>query len=137
MSRDLNLRKGKNLIALGSLAALVGFDFHQLQETVKDLFGRRPEFIESNRIALLAGFQWVKDNIHEEVPYRLAPPDPGHEPELVMSGNRAIVAGALAAGCRFFGGYPITLPRISWRRWPSGCPSWAVPLCRLRMRSQP
>ena len=108
MSRDLNLRKGKNLIALGSLAALVGFDFHQLQETVKDLFGRRPEFIESNRIALLAGFQWVKDNIHEEVPYRLAPPDPGHEPELVMSGNRAIVAGALAAGCRFFGGYPIT-----------------------------
>ena len=25
-----------------------------------------------------------------------------------MSGNRAIVAGALAAGCRFFAGYPIT-----------------------------
>jgi 2-oxoglutarate ferredoxin oxidoreductase subunit alpha len=108
MSRDLNLRKGKNLIALGSLAALVGFDFPQLQETVKDFYGRRPEFIESNRIALLAGYQWVRDNVHAEVPLRLAPPSPEHEPELVMSGNRAIVAGALAAGCRFFGGYPIT-----------------------------
>jgi 2-oxoglutarate ferredoxin oxidoreductase subunit alpha len=109
MARDLNLRKGKNLIALGALSALVGFDFPQLQTTVKDLYGRaRPQFIESNRIALLAGFQWVKDNFSSEMPFRLAPPDATHEPELVMSGNRAIVAGALAAGCRFFAGYPIT-----------------------------
>jgi 2-oxoglutarate ferredoxin oxidoreductase subunit alpha len=109
MARDLNLRKGKNLIALGALSALVGFDFPQLQATVKDLYGRsRPQFIESNRIALLAGYQWVKDNIQGEVPFRLAAPDATHEPELVMSGNRAIVAGALAAGCRYFAGYPIT-----------------------------
>jgi 2-oxoglutarate ferredoxin oxidoreductase subunit alpha len=109
MARDLNLRKGKNLIALGALSALVGFDFPHLQATVKDLYGRaRPQFIESNRIALLAGFQWVKDNVSSEMPFRLVPPDGAHEPELVMSGNRAIVAGALAAGCRFFAGYPIT-----------------------------
>jgi 2-oxoglutarate ferredoxin oxidoreductase subunit alpha len=109
MARDLNLRKGKNLIALGALTALVGFDFQQLQSTVKSQYGgRRPEFIESNRMALLAGYQWVKDNIQGEVPFRIAPPDTAHESELVMSGNRAIVAGALAAGCRFFAGYPIT-----------------------------
>ena len=109
IARDLNLRKGKNLIALGALSALVGFDFPQLQETVKDLYGRkRPEFIESNRIALLAGFQWVKDHVKGDAPIRLAPPYAAREPELVMSGNRAIVAGALAAGCRFFAGYPIT-----------------------------
>jgi 2-oxoglutarate ferredoxin oxidoreductase subunit alpha len=109
MGRGLNLRKGKNLIALGALSALVGFDFPQLQETVKDLYGRRrPQFIESNRIALLAGFQWVKDHVEGEAPIRLAPPHTAHESELVMSGNRAIVAGALAAGCRFFAGYPIT-----------------------------
>jgi 2-oxoglutarate ferredoxin oxidoreductase subunit alpha len=109
MARDLNLRKGKNLIALGSIAALFDFDFQQLQATVKQTFGRkRPEFVESNRMALLAGYQWVRDNISRDVPFRLAPPDASHEPELVMSGNRAIVAGALAAGCRYFAGYPIT-----------------------------
>jgi 2-oxoglutarate ferredoxin oxidoreductase subunit alpha len=109
MARDLNLRKGKNLIALGALSALVGFDFQQLQSTVKAQYGsKRPQFIESNRMALLAGYQWVKDNIRSDVPFRIAPPDPAHESELVMSGNRAIVAGALAAGCRFFAGYPIT-----------------------------
>ena len=109
LARDLNLRKGKNLIALGALSALVGFDFPKLQETVKDLYGRkRPQFIESNRIALLAGFQWVKDHVEGDAPIRLAPPDAAREPELVMSGNRAIVAGALAAGCRYYAGYPIT-----------------------------
>jgi 2-oxoglutarate ferredoxin oxidoreductase subunit alpha len=109
MSRDLNLRKGKNLIALGALAALVSFDFPALQATVKDLYGRkRPEFIESNRMALLAGYQWVRDNIRDEVPFRLAPPQKTDELQLVMSGNRAIVAGSLTAGCRYFAGYPIT-----------------------------
>jgi 2-oxoglutarate ferredoxin oxidoreductase subunit alpha len=109
MARDLNLRKGKNLIALGALSALFGFDFQQLQATVKEKFGKkRPEFVESNRMALLTGYQWVKDNVREETPFHLAAPDPAPEPALVMSGNRAVVAGALAAGCRYFAGYPIT-----------------------------
>ncbi len=108
LARDMNLRKGKNLIALGALTALLGLDFNQLQATVKDKFGRRPEFVESNRMALLAGYEWVKNNLPGEPPLRLGPPDSDHEPELVMSGNQAIVAGALAAGCRFYAGYPIT-----------------------------
>jgi 2-oxoglutarate ferredoxin oxidoreductase subunit alpha len=109
MSRELNLRKGKNLIALGALAGLLGFDFAKLQATVKEKYGgKRPEFIESNRMALLAGYQWTKDSAADGGPLRLAPPDLSRGEELVMSGNRAIVAGALAAGCRFFAGYPIT-----------------------------
>jgi 2-oxoglutarate ferredoxin oxidoreductase subunit alpha len=109
MAHDLNLRKGKNLIALGALTALLGFDFPELQATVKDLYGRkRPQFVESNRMALLAGYQWVRDNIQGDVPLQLARPQETREQQLVMSGNRAIVAGALTAGCRFFAGYPIT-----------------------------
>jgi 2-oxoglutarate/2-oxoacid ferredoxin oxidoreductase subunit alpha len=109
LAHDLNLRKGKNLIALGVLSALLGFDFQQLQATVKEKFGgRRPEFVESNRMALLAGYEWVKDHMGAEPSLRLRAPDPAHESELVMSGNQAIVAGALAAGCRYFAGYPIT-----------------------------
>jgi 2-oxoglutarate ferredoxin oxidoreductase subunit alpha len=109
LARDLNLRKGKNLIGLGALCALIGFDLQQLQSTVREKFGKaRPEFAESNRMAVLAGYQWVRESIKGESPVRMAPPDPAHDAELVMSGNQAIVAGALAAGCRFFAGYPIT-----------------------------
>jgi len=108
LARDLNLRKGKNLIGLGALAALFGFDFNELQATVKEKFGTRPEFAESNRMALLAGFEWVRKNITGEVPLRLVTPHRREGSALVMSGNQAIVAAALAAGCRFFAGYPIT-----------------------------
>ena len=109
MASDLNLRKGKNLIALGALTALLGFDFPELQATVKGLYGRkRPQFVESNRMALLAGYQWVRDNVQGDVPFRLAKPQETREQQLVMSGNRAIVAGALTAGCRYYAGYPIT-----------------------------
>jgi 2-oxoglutarate ferredoxin oxidoreductase subunit alpha len=59
-------------------------------------------------MALLAGYQWVKDNIGTEAPIQMGLPDVDREPQLVMSGNRAIVAGALAAGCRYYAGYPIT-----------------------------
>ncbi len=108
LARDMNLRKGKNLIGLGALAALFGFDFNVLQATVKEKFGTRPEFAESNRMALLAGFEWVRKNIAGEIPLRLAAPHRREGSALVMSGNQAIVAAALAAGCRFFAGYPIT-----------------------------
>ena len=109
LAHDLNLRKGKNLIGLGVLSALCGLDFQQLQATVKDQYGKkRPQFVESNRMALLAGYQWVMDNLEDTAPFSLAAPKAVQESDLVMSGNRAIVAGALAAGCRFFAGYPIT-----------------------------
>lgn len=108
MARDLNLRKGKNLIGLGALSALFGFDFNYLQSTVKEKYGKRPEFAESNRMALLAGYEWVKKNLEVDASLFLAPPRRGEHNHLVMSGNDAIVAAALAAGCRFFAGYPIT-----------------------------
>ena len=110
LARDLNLRKGKNLIGLGALSALFGFNFNVLQATIKEKFGRRPEFAESNRMALMAGYEWVKKNMapQRDTLLHLAPPRPDAPVELVMSGNQAMVAAALAAGCRFFAGYPIT-----------------------------
>ncbi len=109
LAGDLNLRKGKNLIGLGALAALFGLDVQEIQATIREKFGKsRPEFVESNRMAVLAGYQWVHDHVQPDPSFRLNPPDPSRPPQLVMSGNQAIVAGALAGGCRFFAGYPIT-----------------------------
>ena len=109
LAGDLNLRKGKNLIGLGALAALFSFDVQEIQATIREKFGKsRPEFVESNRIAVLAGYQWVHDHVQPDLSLRLNPPDPSRPLQLVMSGNQAIVAGALAGGCRFFAGYPIT-----------------------------
>ena len=47
---------------------------------------------------------------------------------LLLQGNQAVVEGAIAAGVKFFGGYPIT---------PSTCLSSAVNSSRWKTRSLP
>jgi 2-oxoglutarate ferredoxin oxidoreductase subunit alpha len=104
----LNMRRGKNVLVVGAISALFDFAFSCLDGVVAEKLGKkRAKFAESNRAALMTGFRWVKENLAKKDGYVLGPPEE-HGPQLVMSGNNAIVAGALAAGCRFFAGYPIT-----------------------------
>jgi 2-oxoglutarate ferredoxin oxidoreductase subunit alpha len=106
--KSLNIRRGKNILALGVVCGLFDFAFNCLDGVVAEQLGhKRAEFIESNRAALMTGFRWVKENVVKKDGYVLGRPR-AHGDQLVMSGNNAIVAGALAAGCRFFAGYPIT-----------------------------
>jgi 2-oxoglutarate ferredoxin oxidoreductase subunit alpha len=102
------MRRGKNVLVLGAVSALFDFAFTCLDAVVGEKLGKkRAEFAESNRAALMTGFRWVKENLGKQDDYVLGQPE-DHGEQLVMSGNNAIVAGALAAGCRFFAGYPIT-----------------------------
>ena len=51
-------------------------------------------------------------------------------------GNEACVEGAMAAGCRFFAGYPITpSSEIAEGHVPSGSRPWTGHSFRWRMRS--
>jgi len=106
--KDLNMRRGKNVLVLGAVSALFDFAFNCLDSVLAEKLGKkRAEFVESNRAALVTGFRWVKENLVKKDTYVLGQPE-DHGEQLVMSGNNAIVAGSLAAGCRFFAGYPIT-----------------------------
>jgi len=106
--KDLNMQRGKNVLVLGAVSALFDFAFNCLDSVLAEKLGKkRPEFVESNRAALVTGFRWVKENLVKKDTYVLGQPE-DHGEQLVMSGNNAIVAGSLAAGCRFFAGYPIT-----------------------------
>jgi len=106
--KGLNMRRGKNVLVLGAASALFYFAFNCLDAVIAEKLGKkRAEFVESNRAALMTGFRWVKENLAKKDKYVLGQPEDRGE-QLVMSGNNAIVAGALAAGCRFFAGYPIT-----------------------------
>jgi 2-oxoglutarate/2-oxoacid ferredoxin oxidoreductase subunit alpha len=105
---DLNLRKGKNLIALGALSALLGFDFPAAPgDGQRKVWGQAPR-VRGEQPHGPAGRLRVGQGPHLREAIPAAEPPPAHESELVMSGNQAIVAGALAAGCRYFAGYPIT-----------------------------
>ena len=102
---ELEFVRGTNVLILGVMAGLFGLPPASLEEMVKSRYKRRAELMEKNIQALYHGYEYTK-KIQKEDKYWLGTAD--HVARLVMTGNDAITAGALHAGCRYFAGYPIT-----------------------------
>ena len=101
----LDFQRGKNVLTLGIMAGLFGLDPASLESLVRSRLKRRAELVSKNLDALHYGYEYTHQ-IRKEDEYYLGVSD--NVSRLVMSGNDAIVAGALHAGCRFYAGYPIT-----------------------------
>jgi 2-oxoglutarate ferredoxin oxidoreductase subunit alpha len=105
IAQDAGGRRGKNVAALGVAAALFGLGLTKLEDIVRAKLGKKTDLLEANLAALRAGITHARavekrDNFWME--------SRGEATRLVMTGNQAIVAGALHAGVGFFAGYPIT-----------------------------
>jgi 2-oxoglutarate ferredoxin oxidoreductase subunit alpha len=107
IARQQDFPRGKNLILLGALCQLFGLEPAELEGVVRSRLARRAELLQKNLESLQVGYDYAKSSIPKQDPYYL-PHIEKRAGMLVMSGNEAIVAGALYAGCRFFAGYPIT-----------------------------
>ncbi|MCX7838882.1 MAG: 2-oxoacid:acceptor oxidoreductase subunit alpha [Anaerolineae bacterium] len=109
LAKTINFQRGRNIITIGALVKLFDLPREVASTVIEKQFGRRKELLEQNLLALKTGYEYVEQHITATAPYRLTP-RPGAEKEerLVLSGNQALAIGALAAGCRFFAGYPIT-----------------------------
>jgi 2-oxoglutarate ferredoxin oxidoreductase subunit alpha len=110
---QLKFELGKNVVAVGVLAALFGMPEEYLERLIEQRFGGRGEdILTKNRAALAYGLQFVRDHIITAPGFRRERCEVARgEPDatiIVVSGNQAISLGALAAGVQFFAGYPIT-----------------------------
>ncbi len=103
--QELDFVRGTNVLILGVMAGLFGLAPSSLAEMVRSRYKRRAELVEKNLEALNYGYEYTK-KIKKTDKFWLGTAD--HISRLVMTGNDAISAGALHAGCRYFGGYPIT-----------------------------
>ena len=54
------------------------------------------------------GADWAKENLPEKIRERFRLPVRVHSRPVIMSGNEALALGALAGGCKFACGYPMT-----------------------------
>ena len=100
---------GKNVVALGVCARILGMSISLLEEMVRDRFGKKGEIVVAKNFeALKAGYDYVDK--HPFKKKRSRPLKLCNRPikRIVMSGNEALSIGAISAGCRYFGGYPIT-----------------------------
>lgn len=109
LAKTINFQRGRNIITIGALVKLFDLPRDVATTVIEKQLGRRKELLEQNLLAFKTGYEYVEQNITATAPYRLKPrPDAEKEERLVLSGNQALAIGALAAGCRFFAGYPIT-----------------------------
>ncbi|MGE5140315.1 MAG: 2-oxoacid:acceptor oxidoreductase family protein, partial [Rudaea sp.] len=109
LAKSINFTRGRNIITIGAMVKLFDLPYDRATEIVRRQLGRKKELLDQNLLAFQTGYGWVEENISKESPYHLLPEGGGiTEERLVMSGNQALSMGAIAAGCRFYAGYPIT-----------------------------
>ncbi|WP_284009811.1 2-oxoacid:acceptor oxidoreductase subunit alpha [Haloarcula pelagica] len=95
-----------NVVALGAACEVTSFPIENLDESLQKRFGDKGEaIVENNKKAARMGQEYVQEEYDEEFDYSMETTDADY---VLLNGDEAIGMGAIAAGCRFYAGYPIT-----------------------------
>jgi len=108
--KEVQLFQTKNMVMLGAICGLFGPPLEAIIQVVQSKLSKsrkaNPLLMEKNLLALETARKYVTEKINKQDPYSLGPVAKAER--VVLNGNQALVAGALAAHCNFFAGYPIT-----------------------------
>jgi 2-oxoglutarate/2-oxoacid ferredoxin oxidoreductase subunit alpha len=100
--------RAKNTVVLGLLSGWFGLPGKAILSGLQKRFAKKSDEVrEGNERAFAAGVQYAAEHPLRK-PLTLAPPAPNAPARLIADGNAMCGAAAIAAGCSFFGGYPIT-----------------------------
>ena len=106
-TEKIGVKLTKNIVALGVFAQLFDIPFDTFQALLKEKFGRKGEVVvQKNLQALQVGVDYIKQQTKRDAIHMGQ--GPRKTKELVLSGNESLALGAIASGCRFYAGYPIT-----------------------------
>jgi len=95
-----------NVVALGAACEVMNFPIENLDESLQKRFGDKGEaIVENNKQAARMGQEYVREEYDHDFGYDVETTD---EDYVLLNGDEAIGMGAIAAGCRFYAGYPIT-----------------------------
>jgi 2-oxoglutarate ferredoxin oxidoreductase subunit alpha len=96
----------RNVVALGAACEVTDFPIENLDSALEKRFADKGSaIVENNQAAARAGREYVAEEFDRTFPYELATTDADY---VLLNGDQAIGMGAIAAGCRYYAGYPIT-----------------------------
>ena len=96
----------RNVVALGAACAVADFPIENLDSALQKRFGGKGQaIVDNNKQAARKGKEYVEDEYDHDFDYDLETTDNDY---VLLNGDEAIGMGAIAAGCRFYAGYPIT-----------------------------
>jgi 2-oxoglutarate ferredoxin oxidoreductase subunit alpha len=94
-----------NTVALGACLGLLGYDLKLLEDILQGYFGEG-KVSEANVRAARIGYEYGPENFKKDFAVKLRPVS--RKRRLLLNGHEALALGALAAGCNFMTGYPMT-----------------------------
>jgi 2-oxoglutarate ferredoxin oxidoreductase subunit alpha len=97
----------KNIAYAGSLCALLNIDMAVVEALLLEKFGMKQAMVDSNRKALMLGYEYAKEHLPCPLPFRLATMDANGD-KVLIDGNTATALGCLYAGATVAAWYPIT-----------------------------
>ena len=97
----------RNTVGLGVVSGLTGLDVSSLQSVVRQNFARKGQAVVDGNLAAVEAGHKEGQKQAAGFPFRLrSVPDAPRR--IVVNGTDAFSMGALAGGCRFVSGYPMT-----------------------------
>jgi 2-oxoglutarate ferredoxin oxidoreductase subunit alpha len=97
--------RAKNMVAVGAVAGVISFNTTPIEELVLRRYAHKQGVADANIAALRAGGDESADL---KGVLEIVEPVEVEADRILLSGNQAIAVGAVAAGVRYFAGYPIT-----------------------------
>ncbi|WP_144902762.1 2-oxoacid:acceptor oxidoreductase subunit alpha [Halobellus captivus] len=96
----------RNVVALGAACEVSDFPIENLDSALEKRFGSKGQsLVDNNKEAARAGRDYVAEEYGHDFDYELETTDADY---VLLNGDEAIGMGAIAAGCKFYAGYPIT-----------------------------
>jgi len=96
----------RNVVALGAACAVSAFPIENLNSALEKRFGDKGSaIVDNNMAAARKGRDYVREESDHSFGYDLECTDENY---VLLNGDEAIGMGAIAGGCRFYAGYPIT-----------------------------
>ena len=92
-----------NIVGAGIVARALGIPPETVDRVLTLEF--KGDFLEKNRVAARLGAEWAEGRVPDSG-FRL--PEAAFHARMILSGNEALALGAVAGGCKFAAGYPMT-----------------------------
>ena len=97
----------RNIVYVGSLAALLQIDMDVVSEMLREKFSKKKSVLDANFRAIKLGYDYAKEHYDCPLPFHLAPMDETKD-SILLDGNSACALGAVYAGATVGAWYPIT-----------------------------
>ena len=104
---DRNRTLLRNIVYVGSLAALLEIDMEIIGELLREKFAKKKSVLDANFRAIQLGYDYAKEHYDCPLPFRLEKMNETKD-SILLDGNSACALGAVYAGATVGAWYPIT-----------------------------